>query len=316
MIRSFEYYEYLPNSESLRNQDVLDSEMDLARQAILLSPPIGKKMCNCVGCKSDDLKLFFIKWGVEYYRCMNCGAVCANVSEENIEYYSNYQPLNEYRTSVDFQNEISDKRANSWSEFVDWVYLRSCRYLGLEKKVRIADYGNRYVGLRNSISRIRNCISYDSFISTRESSGKYDIAICNDIIQRTCDPITLVSDISQNLNKNGLLIMNLKMGAGFDILALKDKARIYPYEHIFLPTEKTMNLIFRQCGFEVLEYSVPGQMDVRYVLDNKQYIQDTDLFLKQLINHSDSRVLADFQYFLQKSGMCSFMRVVARKNHE
>ena len=110
--------------------------------------------------------------------------------------------------------------------------------------------------------------------------------------------------------------MSARIGTGFDILVLKEHAQIYPYEYVSLLSKQGIERVLRHAGFEMLDYSTPGSMDVGYVKNKLPFVSSENLFVKNLISNSDQLLLDEFQRFLQKSGMSSYAHIVAKKVDE
>ena len=54
-------------------------------------------------------------------------------------------------------------------------------------------------------------------------------------------------------------------------------------------------------------------MDVKYVLDSKDRLDDRENFVRYLLEESSQAMLQEFQRFLQKGCLSSFVCVIARK---
>ena len=72
------------------------------------------------------------------------------------------------------------------------------------------------------------------------------------------------------------------------------------------------NKLVAKAGYELLEITTPGTRDMESVLRNRDKIEDGNFFIKYLLKTADKSTLADFQQFLQKSGLSSFVQVIAR----
>ena len=144
--------------------------------------------------------------------------------------------------------------------------------------------------------------------------GAADIVFYLDQMQKDPNPVEKLSTIMNILSKNGLLFLGTRAGSGFDILTLKGKnEKIFPYEHITLPSVKGLTSMLEKVGLNVLEITTPGVMDVSYVLDSINHLDDREGFVKYLLEESDEGILHEFQRFLQKGCLSSFVRVVACK---
>ena len=317
MAHYYEYYDSVSDYNSDAVTPLLDEEKKISKK--IVSEHDNRDADKCPLCNSIQISIYFKKWGIDYYRCTNCKSIFANVSEDVLKKYRNNPGLIAYRKSEDYQRAISDNRQISWSEYSDWIYLRSFRYLNT-KKFKILDVGNRYYSLQKILSNANYCDEYtnvNSIISEKKLSDvpddHYDLILCNDYIQQFKNIEKEISKIVPKLHLGGLLIMGVKLGTGFDILTLRGKSRIYPYENITLPSQNALNNVLKKVGMKVLDNTTPGQMDVSYVLEKKDRISPQDSFISYLLETGDKRVLADFQYFLQKNCLSSYSRIVARR---
>ena len=76
---------------------------------------------------------------------------------------------------------------------------------------------------------------------------------------------------------------------------------------------KGISKLLKDNGFDLLEITSAGVMDVKYVLDDAGDFEGQDGFVQYLLKETDETVLHEFQRFLQKSCMSSYVRVIARK---
>lgn len=94
---------------------------------------------------------------------------------------------------------------------------------------------------------------------------------------------------------------------------LKSDAKIFPFEHVLLPSVDGLKMLLSRAGFTMLEYSTPGRRDVEFVHDHRDSIPPDNLFLRYMIDHGDETAFAEFQRFLQKNGFSSHAQIVAKK---
>ena len=110
------------------------------------------------------------------------------------------------------------------------------------------------------------------------------------------------------------MVFSIKAGNGFDILKLGgNNPSLLPFEHNFLPSRDGIEILLERTGFELLEYTTPGTFDLNYVKNNKSRLGKDDYFLQYFLSHASENSLAEFQRFLQRSGMSSHAQLIARK---
>jgi hypothetical protein len=117
-----------------------------------------------------------------------------------------------------------------------------------------------------------------------------------------------------------LLALTTRAGSGFDIQALWERLdTVFPLEHINLLSVDGMGILAERHGFEMVELSTPGQLDVQVVarvLASQQEWEPQDRILRRLVMETGEDGMEDLQRFLQKHLRSSHMRVVARKRSD
>jgi hypothetical protein len=321
MLKSFDYVDYSETyAYSLENR-FFDAELDIAKhivQSLLQSGnPMQPEACFC---GEKEMSLFFEKWNVGYYRCSACGSIMAGASNAIVDKYHGDEKLINLRMSVDYQNEAAVAREKSWEELLDWICFRAFRYTG-KREFNIIDFSNRYIRFSEKISSSSFCKEYelrDSIIGA--SSGdifkninKADIVLCVNNLQRSMNPVEDICHASKDLAKGGLMFLTTRIGTGFDILTLRENSKIFPFEHTFLPSKALLLDLFASAGFKVLEISTPGMLDAIYVKQNSDKISKNEHFINFMMNNGDIDVMQDFQKFLQKNELSSYVQIVVQK---
>lgn len=327
MLKSYEYTEQSYSGMHLQDYLLRDKEIDIAKRFSEKYGHRGTWTENCPVCGRHAGKYFFTKWKVDYLYCKECASIYASCDHGLVKRYQKEEELLDLRRSSVFQEEITKRRMERWKEFLEWMQIRAFRFLGRNKGLAIADIGNRYRDYVKLIRESELCGAYrlvDSILEGMEGldtgtenmeKGQADLVFYFDRMQQETALKERLSGISEWLGKDGLLVLETRAGSGFDILTLKEHNRkIYPYEHVVLPSVRGLVHLLEENNFRVLEITTPGVMDVHYVMEAKNLLDDSGLFVKFLMEADDS-VLQEFQRFLQKNGMSSFVRVIAAKEN-
>lgn len=318
MLKAFDYLE--PTSNSLYNQNHFEKELELSQMIIRNLNTSNHTEIICPACGGKHNILFFKKWGISYFRCSDCETIFLPVNEDILIQYNKDLRLQNFLISEEYQLEASNLRNLIWQENINWISFRTFRYLGHNTNLDIIDFGNRYEGFIHQIKESSICGHYtlvDSILSNKtekkQSIQQSDIILHFNQMQGVLHPLKELSKLYNSLKPGGLLFFSTRMGTGFDILTLKQYSKIFPYEHIFLPSYKALEELFKLAGFKILEYSTPGQTDVNVVRLDVEHINVDNYFIHSLIKNSDIQILSEFQRFLQKSGMSSYGQIVAQK---
>lgn len=323
MLRSYQYTEKSYLDYAMQSDLLHEKEINIARKYVN-SHEVRKDMYNrCPICHGDSGDYFYTKWRVDYLCCKKCKSVFAVFDEDIVTGYRNDSDLKELRLEEGYQNQITQKRESVWKEFLEWVEVRAFRFMKRNKGLNIVDVGNRLSGYSECIRLSELCGKYDlrqSILgedSFQIKDGQADIVFYMDQIKTETHPHGKIQEIKKYLKEDGILVLNTRAGSGFDILTLRENnENIYPYEHILLPSIKGLIMLLEENGYEVLEVTTPGVMDVKYVMDCKDKLNTRDGFVYYLLEETDQGVLQEFQRFLQKSCLSSFVCVIAKKGKD
>ncbi len=148
------------------------------------------------------------------------------------------------------------------------------------------------------------------------SSGqRVDAALLLESLDRSDDPTALVAGVARQLSPGGLLFVTALVASGFDMTVLG-------LRNLYLcPPDRTncfsltgLQTLLTRGGFELLEVSTPGVLDVEIVRAHAQHdpLLALSPFERQIIG-AEPETQAAFQSFLQQQGLSSFARIVARK---
>lgn len=317
MLKAYDYTEYRQLSAELQNAGLFRKEKGIALKFVLDHPNQNRNR-RCPICGTKHTRFIFSRWDIEYLLCDECYSIFVPVEEQLIEDYLNTEDMKRLRLTEEYQEQAEYRRGSIWNEFVMWTQYRIYRYLGKNTGLEAIDYGNRYMGSVNRFLKSGIFHKYelrDSILPIKtEHMDTADVILYMNQLQHEINPVFTLKRLKGNLKDHGILILNTRLGSGFDILTLKGGMdSIFPYEHIMLPSKKGLEMILEKAGFELLEITTPGTRDMESVLRNEDRIEDSNFFVKYLLHTSDQSILTDFQRFLQKSGLSSFAQVIARE---
>jgi hypothetical protein len=269
---------------------------------------------HCPACGGTSSTHFAEIMGVEYRWCSDCRSVYALVVPDVAQRYRTCPALNEFKRSEGFQESSRESRMGIWQDSLFWIRFRCARYLGKVAGFRIIDIDNPYNALSAMMQESGLGDHYERVSGVPESTHKSDLIFYLDNLRKDSSPLDVLAGIHELLEDNGLLFLTARLGSGFDVLALKgNNPTVFPCEHLFLPSPQGLITLLEKVGFEVLEFFTPGNLDIEYVLQNRDLVEDGGALVDQILMVQDTSTLLEFQRFLQKSGLSSYARLVARK---
>ncbi len=302
----------------------------------LLAQPEQFVEIDCPACASPDRESAFEKHSYRYWSCHNCATlfVSPRPSEVLLDQYLLDSPVAAFRDSNEYRRAIS-RRAKALGQYrAEWVSelgqrIRTDRHRPLiDVETRSPDYLLAFSQRQDSpIITVKPLGSLSSSLSTLTKSltivdNIAEVAGVNaklmtafDVLEHQVNPFDWMQQAHAALDPGGLLIITTRSGSGFDIQTLWEHASIFPVEHINLISVEGIQALLARTGFEVVEVSTPGQLDVQMIerIWIEQQEGDAPRFLRYFLSHRDRYAKRRLQQFLQANLLSSHLRVVARR---
>jgi 2-polyprenyl-3-methyl-5-hydroxy-6-metoxy-1,4-benzoquinol methylase len=143
-----------------------------------------------------------------------------------------------------------------------------------------------------------------------------DVLVSFETVEHLFSPRDFLSKCRDVLAPAGLLVLSCPNYEGFDIQVLGTNSESLDAEHINLFNPDAMARMLKDCGFDLLECSTPGELDAELVrtqvLDGRLDIT-AQPFLKTLLVDRWEDLGRPFQAFLKTNRLSSHMWVVARR---
>jgi hypothetical protein len=316
----YEFIDTAIREDDIHPDNIYKKEKKLAK-AFVNDLKISKEIISCPICGTTRSEILFMKWGFQYAICPESWSLSlASLpgEDEILKYYYDSE-LSHFRSSQKYQNIVLEKRKDLWDRQLGWMEGRISRYLGNDK-YNVIDWGGKFVGwveLLDTASFVKNLFVLESLPPIQKDENYDDTAeiVClMEVLQREIKPLDLLKRISKKLNSGGLLIISCRAGSGFDIVTLREKSEsVFPLDHIFLPSPQGMEYLLKKAGFDLLEITTPGLMDMKYIKNVCEKIPKNQFFLRYIMEKGDDLLLERMQGFLQRNNLSSHLRCIARK---
>ena len=261
--------------------------------------------------------------GLPYARCVETGSLfLAEVSEPS-EWEVLLSEVSRYRHTLDRRDgDLSQSRTDHvYAPKVDWI--RETLTLQGVRKPRILEVVTPPSDLG---SLLRECRSFAEVETINEmelahapASGlKADsegAIVMLESLDRVDDPRALLQGAVARMQDGGLLFVTALVASGFDlkVLGLRNQY-LYPPDRTNCFSIAGLRQLLEKQGFKLLEVSTPGVLDVEIVQAHLRADPTLPLSdFERWIVGADGETRSEFQTFLQRRGMSSFARIVARK---
>jgi len=290
----------------------------------------------CPACTSVDNDEVFSLCGYRYRECNVCGTlyISPRPTAESMEWYLLQSPLAKYRLSSAFRQERREYFHDMAVKRAEWI-VSLCHASKLSASLPAIDIHERYPEVVGNLARkISGSIYAVMPLSPIDDTSEAVYVVNNlqeihkveaqvvtafDVFEHVYSPSALVKDINHVLAPGGLFALTTRSGSGFDIQALWDDIdTIFPLEHVNLISVAGMRILLERQGFDFMELSTPGQLDVQVVM--RMLTDNREISGKRILGHlildSGESGRENLQQLLQKHLLSSHMRVVARKKNE
>ena len=149
-------------------------------------------------------------------------------------------------------------------------------------------------------------------IKNNELEDERKCFVSFELFEHLHDPKNFLINLNNCMNSGDMLIFTTLSGMGLDIQLLEDNAKaLSPPHHLNFLNPKSVTILLENCGFNVLEASTPGKLDVDILNRNKEFIKDK--FWLNFLDYSNNEEKDLMQNYISKSGLSSHMMITAIK---
>ncbi|MCR4322386.1 MAG: class I SAM-dependent methyltransferase [Candidatus Brocadiaceae bacterium] len=146
--------------------------------------------------------------------------------------------------------------------------------------------------------------------------GRTNVITAFESLERMFDPGELFSIANKCCPPGGLLLITTASGSGFEYQVLGEKApNINPINRMNLLSLEVLSERVESAGFEIIELSTPGRLDVESVRNVVKESDDVQIhpFWKYLFKYRTEETWQSLQDFLQVNRLSSHIRIAALK---
>jgi SAM-dependent methyltransferase len=326
--------------EDIRPQGLFDTYLSLAEADLATyfrDSPF--RFGRCPACDGDRARFLFRKLFFDYEECEGCGTLFVNPRpgpEAFARYYAGAPSVQFWATHFYKETEAA-RREQVIRPKVERVRRAIGRHLGsLPPGSALVDIGAGYglfceefgisspgvpviaiepAGLLADACRQRGIPTVPKFleeVTPADLGREVAVATSFELLEHLHNPGRFIRTCHGLIGEGGLLVLTTLSWAGFDLQVLREESKsIHPPHHVNFLTPRSLRILLERNGFEPLEITTPGFLDVD--IARKQMDRVTDPFLRSLLS-SDEKTRDLFQAFLRESCLSSHMMAVARRS--
>lgn len=294
---------------------------------------------DCPACNSEKKNIAFKKFGMNYVECDNCKSlfVSPRPSEEEISEYSRTSKAASFWKEHFYKETISSRKRVMFTPRALWIVNLTEKYFKTPNQfIDIKSKSCEFIEEIHRLNLFQQKTLLDPLIDTENSfldnnqiqivnqpiekaykSGIHSNSIgAFEVIDRISNPKEFLNQAKLMLEDNGLLFLTTSTISGFDLQILWDQSKsIFPPDHINLFSIEGITELINNCGFDIIEMSTPGQLDIEIVKNEMESNKELILprFIKYLIENRDRNAHRAFQDYLQMFELSSHLRIAAQK---
>lgn len=293
----------------------------------------------CPGCTAETAHLAFEKLGFRYVVCDACGSLYTSPRPTRQALRCYYQQgkavqffgSDFYRVTAESRKEkIFRPRAELIGQLLEIhggtkkdAFLDVGAGYGIFlDELRRLDIFERVIGIEPSsgLAAICHQKGFEVIEKYAEDLSDDDIqagmATAFEVLEHVFDPAAFLHGVRRAMRDRGLMIFTTLSISGFDLQALWENSNsIYPPHHINLLSTEGIEALVRRSGFEIVELTTPGKLDIDIISNAVKENPNLPLprFISYILKYRNEEVWGELQQFLQKHRLSSHVRVVARK---
>jgi hypothetical protein len=274
--------------------------------------PVATLEVPCPACHSDEVASSFVKFGLTYRECANCRSLYVSPRPDDaaLATYDAQSEARRYWRETLAPGSGTARREKIVKPRSEWVSDSTREHLPAARVY--ADLGTSQEGY---IAEIEAEGLFDQVVRDA-SGGSADVVSLFEVADRTSDVDALFAGAARMLSTGGLAFVTDILVSGFDLQVLWDRAdNVFPPDRLNVFSVDGLGFLFARHGFEPLEFSTPGILDVEIVASALK--RDPSLPVTRWARYvasRDDRTRKEFQSFLQSELLSSYGRILLRKS--
>lgn len=324
----------------IRPRELFDAFLEVSKRdiAVYFSDINAFVDVGCPACTSSGGAPSFIKHGMQYCECDRCGSLYMSPrpTRAMIDTYYRESESSKFWAERFFPETAVARRAMIFQPRARTLAALMAR-VGIPSPRVVADIGAGYgifleelaslnafddvVAIEPSVELARRCrdrgfrVVQSPIEDLTPDELRVSVLTSFEVLEHLFAPLEFLEAARRLLLPGGVLMFTTLTASGWDIRTLWERSKsVSPPHHINLMTTEGLSNLVTRAGFDVIEITTPGQLDVDIVgnmLDEDPGVP-LDRFSRYLLQHRGPEVREALQALLQEHQLSSHVRVLAR----
>lgn len=289
---------------------------------------------NCPACNQPG-ESAFVKSNFHYECCTVCQTLYVNprpVSEAFNRFYKE-SPSSKYWASTFYKKTAEARREKLWRPKAKLVFSALDKYNASSSSVvdiggGYGIFAQEYQKLSNqtvlviepgpnlaSICREKRLNVVEKFledVTEQDLPNGSRVFVSFELFEHLFSPNDFLSHLLSIMNTGDIFLFTTLSGTGLDIQVLwEDSKSVNPPHHLNFFNPSSIQSLLVKNGFEMLEVTTPGKLDIDILINNQSLIKDR--FWKNFIRFSSQKDQSEWQNLVSSSSLSSHMMTICRK---
>lgn len=321
----------------IRPQNIFDeylrlTEIDTA--TFFADTPRTELLCPACGAAGTQA---FVKSGFSYTECPECLTLYVNSRpvRSAFERYYTDSPSTHYWATTFYKETENARKEKIWKPKAELIKDKIARFSDVTE---IVDIGGGYGTFAEEIRRItgykvtiiepskhlaevcrhKGFPVIEKFLENIVNGDLDDGPRCFvsfELFEHLYSPGDFLQCLNALMNTGDMFIFTTLNGAGVDIQVLWEHSKaVSPPHHLNFFNPLSVRMLLESCGFEPLEITTPGKLDINIIENNIRYV--TDRFWHTFFRIASEADKLDLQEYISSHLLSSHMMVVCRKTRD
>lgn len=277
---------------------------------------------NCPGCESGSRTPAFSRFDCEYSECDDCGSLYMTPRPDDAAIRAFYVDSSARRFWRDeLATPVSHARVDKvLKPRTAWVADSAAEHIKGDAhlaELRAIDGAFiRELSATGAVDSARIVEPWFEHAAGAAAGGDINAVALFEAVDRASDVDALLGSARKMLKPGGICLLTSILASGFDVQVLWNRAaNIFPPDRLNVLTVEGMRALVERHGFEIIEFSTPGVLDVDIVQRVTAESPDAPIprLVRYLLYRRAPELRGNLQEFLQANLLSSFGRVLMRR---
>lgn len=319
----------------IRPQELFDELLRLNKLDIekYFSNPIVENI-NCPACGYNGNHTF-TKNNFDFNECPKCKTLYVSPRPKR-EYFDAYYTdslSTQYWATTFYKTTEANRREMLWKPKAKMILDKINKFapntqmivdigggygIFIEEFLKISDIKHLVIEPSEYLAEVCKQKGLKVLIKFLEDIEKNDLSnikktfVSFELFEHLHNPNEFLETLYNVMNSDDVFIFTTLSGMGVDIRTLWEEAKpVSPPMHLNFLNPKSVSILLQSVGFEVIEVTTPGKLDIDIMNNSKDKIKDR--FWKDFIEYSNEEEKRKMQSFLSENSLSSHMMIVCRK---